>query len=63
VSNVPLIDNSNVADARNSVLEVILKVTADMSILATLKKQNVVPALILATKSMNIAMVAIHWAL
>jgi len=52
-----------VADARNSVLEVILKVTADMSILATLKKQNVVPALILATKSMNIAMVAIHWAL
>jgi len=46
---------------RTSELGVILKVTAEMSILATLNnRQNVVPTLILAKKLMNLSRVAIQ---
>jgi len=52
-----------VADARTSEVGVILNVTAEMSIMTTLIKQIVVPALILATKLINIAVVTIPQAL
>jgi hypothetical protein len=52
-----------VADARISEVGVILNVTAEMSILTTLKKQFVVPTLILATKLIKIAVVTIFRAL
>jgi hypothetical protein len=54
-----VIDNSDVVDARTFEVGVILNVTAEISILTTVKTQIVVPTLILATKLMNIAVVTI----